>query len=267
MEEIKSNIVSLETNIKSGVENTRHNSVKSYNDAFNAFMNIDWKNVIEFFTIVGKIIVVVFGLIGRNYNALNKLSQVQLIYFGMIPDGVCLDIINSNKPDEILYEYLKGSNFDNIQDTILKSKVILKDYACKKLYTQSISAYKRNQHTLACVGLTTILDSIISIISNSDITSFKYRLELVYADLTIGRVINAQDVDTIIASLALEQAMCKFVEYSDFDQSEPQNMNRHWIMHGRSIRNYNKLDCIKLIGMVYSLLVIGNMNQDSIAND
>ena len=47
-----------------------------------------------------------------------------------------------------------------------------------------------------------------------------------------------------------------FTANSDFHGKEPKGLNRHWIAHGRSRRKKTKLDCVKLINLVYGIILI-----------
>ncbi len=220
------------------------------------FSSIDWNEVKETLLSMGKILVDGFSIIGRNYEALEKLSKHQFVYFGLIPENILDKLIKSNEPDIVLFEHLQANNFDEIDGLIVKTKLKMKDYKCKTLYSQSVSAYRKNHYSLACVGFTTILDNLLTAITKDETHQFRLRLEKIYSTQKTGEIIKSGEIDLIISALALNNTMENFVENSNFEETEPKDLNRHWISHGRSTKNYSKLDCIKLLGMVYSVLVM-----------
>ena len=46
-----------------------------------------------------------------------------------------------------------------------------------------------------------------------------------------------------------------------FDDPEPKILNRHWIMHGRSLRRKTKLDCVKMIRFIYGIILLDEIAQ------
>lgn len=54
----------------------------------------------------------------------------------------------------------------------------------------------------------------------------------------------------------LESFMNVFFKKSDFSKKDPENVNRHWLLHGRSINDFNKVDCLKLLCMIRTALSV-----------
>lgn len=51
-----------------------------------------------------------------------------------------------------------------------------------------------------------------------------------------------------------------FGRYNDFENNEEQKLlNRHWIMLGKSEKNYLKLDCVKILRMSYGTIRLGKL--------
>ena len=58
-----------------------------------------------------------------------------------------------------------------------------------------------------------------------------------------------------------------FAASHDFDKCELPTMNRNWIMHGRSTREFTDIDCIKLYIFIFSLLKLDDfMQSDEVAS-
>lgn len=50
-----------------------------------------------------------------------------------------------------------------------------------------------------------------------------------------------------------------FTDSSSFDETEPTLLNRHWLMHGRTNREYTLVDCIKILSMIYGMLLVNGL--------
>ena len=61
--------------------------------------------------------------------------------------------------------------------------------------------------------------------------------------------------------ITFRETMESFSHNSDFKKKEPKNLNRHWIMHGRSRRRKTKLDCIKTIRFIYGIILIDELSK------
>jgi metal-dependent hydrolase (beta-lactamase superfamily II) len=61
--------------------------------------------------------------------------------------------------------------------------------------------------------------------------------------------------------ITFRETMESFSRNSDFKKKEPKNLNRHWIMHGRSRRRKTKLDCIKTIRFIYGIILIDELSK------
>ena len=46
---------------------------------------------------------------------------------------------------------------------------------------------------------------------------------------------------------------------SDFDKPEPSYLNRHWTLHGRSHRDFTKMDYIKMLLSLDALIFMANL--------
>lgn len=50
------------------------------------------------------------------------------------------------------------------------------------------------------------------------------------------------------------------IEFSE-PEAEPQNLNRHWVAHGRKTTEASKLDCYKMIGILYGLILLAEVQE------
>ena len=69
-----------------------------------------------------------------------------------------------------------------------------------------------------------------------------------------------QDGSTILKHVwvSYNQFIRHLYQKSDFDAAEPIDINRHWLLHGRSNFEIEELECIKLFNAVHSLCMVIN---------
>jgi CRP-like cAMP-binding protein len=67
--------------------------------------------------------------------------------------------------------------------------------------------------------------------------------------------LDENEIALIMLSITFQKAVEILSAKSDFSKKEPDNLNRHWIMHGRSRSEKTKLDCIKLMKREFGFLL------------
>ena len=136
------------------------------------------------------------------------------------------------------------------------SKVMQKH---KRLYSQSVNAFRNGDSDLAVTGFTSVLDGLLADISGNVTSSLKPRIDVIKQKLDNDELLNHDEYAILTLSMTLEKTLDSFSAHSDFNGKEPKGLNRHWIAHGRSTRKKTKLDCVKMINLIYGLLLIEDL--------
>lgn len=120
-------------------------------------------------------------------------------------------------------------------------------------FEQSISAYKQGMYALAIQGLTATLDRFRFKLSKNNAPRIKKRLESFQEEFS-----KAEDTKKVLSeelNYWMYNGFLKIVtsiwEGGSFNESEPDRLDRHWIMHGMSDKEVTKADCIKVIRLIY----------------
>lgn len=190
--------------------------------------------------------------------AIKRLGEHQLIWFDSL-DEVCINDILKNSDVEIaIIKYLEKTSYYVVNDTIraCRKTDLMKEK--KLLFNQSVSAYRKNHCNLACIGFISIIDFLLSEISGDIETKFLKKVEIVVEKMKTEEFLDNFELVYFYIFLSLENTLNSVFAHSDFSKDEPTNLNRHWIAHGRTQRKYTKLDCIKLINLIYALLLVGS---------
>lgn len=93
-------------------------------------------------------------------------------------------------------------------------------------------------------------------------------LRLIYPNRSTSILKRIEDTETIESDdIAVLVLVCTFQKATDsislpikFTENEPDRLNRHFIMHGRSKTNFTKLDCVKLIILIYGLILLDDLS-------
>lgn len=71
---------------------------------------------------------------------------------------------------------------------------------------------------------------------------------------------NISDLSILVPAIwylhPVEQFLDGFMKDSDFSKHEPQELNRHWLLHGRTNRPVSNIDCLKLFCALWGILVL-----------
>jgi hypothetical protein len=195
----------------------------------------------------------------RPFIVMGKLSEAQFVYWDYLNDEFMNDIINSENIDETLLRIFindKNQNIKNIIKKCLDNPLIKQN---KRLFNQAIRAYYNQQYDLSIVGLISVFDGALSVISGEATHRLKKRLDVLTDKIEESESIYNNDVAEITLGYTFFETIESLYCAKDFSTEEPANLNRHWIIHGRSLREKTQLDCIKLINVIYGLILIDEL--------
>lgn len=197
----------------------------------------------------------------KPFRAIQKLSENQYVYWDYLSPDFIDSIIatdNVNKTLRELHLKNKGREIQNIIE-ITRSKEQLLPYT--KLYSQSVAAFDSRNNELALIGLLSVMDGILSDVSKNDTTSIFKRADAILKKIEDDDDVESDEFGILALTYTFRKTMESLSANSDFSKKEPKNLNRHWIMHGRSRRMKTKLDCIKIIRFIYGIILIDELSR------
>ena len=92
-----------------------------------------------------------------------------------------------------------------------------------------------------------IVDGLLSEVSENQNTGFKSRMEQIEKKISDKFELTDLEKKLLCIYVALDNFEESIFNFSDFSKKEPDGLNRHWLVHGRTRREYTKLDFIKTI--------------------
>ena len=200
----------------------------------------------------------------RPFKAMRMLGEVQYVYWDYLMPEFVDSIISAKSPrgiNKFLLEWNKADGYRTLGHTNHLCSLYLHNKPYERLFIQSIAAFHNRNNELAVVGFIVIVDGLLADISGKDTTNWGKRIEAL-----IEKCDSLDEDDAVLFILlsTLEGALEVLRADSRNFKNEPQNLNRHLIMHGRSRRIKRRLDCIKLINIIYGLLLTNDyIEQDA----
>ena len=165
-------------------------------------------------------------------------------------------VLEADSVDNVLREYIKRDNFLTLHKTIDKCcthSLMKKRF---RLFDQSVKAFENGYSDLAVIGFTSVFDGLLADVSKNPMSSLKPRVNVIITKLENNECLDQNEYASLAFAITYYKTVISFSENSDFSGQEPKCLNRHWIAHGRSTRKKTKLDCVKMINLIYGLLLI-----------
>lgn len=201
-------------------------------------------------------------------NAVDKLTESQIVFTEPM-SGEIIDRINKAKSAEnFILEYYSENGSERLEKLIGRCGSAKEVLAYKKLYPQVVVASEMECYQLACLGLFTLEDGILADVTNEPKnTNFNNRIKKL--ENKINDKIPLSDIDLQILEIIVTFDKFKETTFgnSNFNEAEPNYLNRHWTLHGRSRREYTKLDFIRMLLSLDALIFMMNLTEQPESED
>lgn len=160
-----------------------------------------------------------------------------------------------------LSEYFSRDDYEvtkNMINSILRSKI---REPLKELVRQCWDAFQSKLYAVCSTSLLSVIEGVLSEFGDDkqDVRMMKicqYHVDNFPAE---GSTIEKH------VWISYNTFIRKLYEKSDFNANEPDVINRHWLLHGRSDYEQTELDCIRLFNAVQSLCMV--VNQEAKRNE
>ncbi len=209
-----------------------------------------------------------FSDFGIWLSATDKLAKSQIVFTDDLSNQLASRIYHSS---DISVD-VKKHYFDNNQEKI--SQVIercrnsewLTNYI--ELYSQTINAYKSEHYHLACLGLFSIIDGILSDVTGKiTSTNFKCRIDVIEKKISDQIELNQFDRKTLCIYQSMQYSKDSFFKNSDFSKLEPDELNRHWLVHGRTKKIYTNFEFLKTLLCLDGIIYLSSLSENDSESD
>lgn len=206
----------------------------------------------------------VIATAARPLIAIEAMGDAQFVYWEIMDETFVDDLVESTNVNKTLRLALVKDKYRTVDATIERSKQhpLMKKHL--RLYTQAVTSYNAGHNDLAVNGFTSILDGLLSDVSGNSTHKLQPRIKVIMEKLEKDEVLENEEYATLTLALTFQKTMESFAKPAPFDKKEPKGLNRHWIAHGRSCRRKTKLDSVKMINLIYGVLLICDLDAQSV---
>ena len=191
--------------------------------------------------------ILTFANLGCWYAAVESLADHQIVFTEDLTTEQITAINKNDNADEIVECYFFSNNGQHINDVISRCQIYVQSTVYAELFAQIIAAYEASHFHLACIGMFSIVDGVLADFSENPKTNYKSRIEDIQKKIDDNLELNDLDKKT----LCIMRTITSFEEYifksHPFSENEPDGLNRHWVIHGRTRRMYNRMDFLKIL--------------------
>ena len=201
--------------------------------------------------------------ISLSLSVIARLGKIQYVAWKTFPKEFYEQASATNSKQDLLelvVSWVEDNDFGDIENTI-KSLSETDQLKYNLVFSQAIGAYRRKEYDLACLGLTAMLDRLLSDFSGMiTSTSISKRVKEIENKVSINgeEGLDEFELNDFILIATFTSAVDIFGETRKFDAAEP-DLNRHWIAHGRMDRSMKKIDCIRLINILYGTILMNQL--------
>ena len=198
----------------------------------------------------------------RPYRAIEKLGENQYVYWDYLSDEMIDTLLQSNNINKTMREINSEKNYADIKAIAAKCSESPRMIPYQKLFHQAMNSFHTGDNDLALLGFLSIVDGLLSDVSNNiTSTSIYGRANPILEKLENSEAVENNEYAELALLITFRDTMESLGAKSDFSKKEPKNLNRHWIMHGRSRRRKTKLDCVKMIRFIYGIILIDEFSR------
>lgn len=203
----------------------------------------------------------------RPMKAVDIMRNNQYVYWQPLHNELVDAIIGADDVDDVLLKFEIENNEAKVEDTIrscIDSKLLGEN---KRMFCQATDAYRRGDCDLSIVALFSILDGLLTKSSGSIKTNMRVRMERILEKMDSDAMLESDECSILILGMTFCSTIESLSESIPFSDDEPQKLNRHWIVHGRSTREIKPIDCIKLINCIYGVILIERLSSEQFQLD
>lgn len=194
------------------------------------------------------------------YGASEKMIDKQIVFTDAITDHFAEEINNTDNIEKLVRKYYFDNEQEKFNELFYRCTEYKQVSSFNTLFKQICNSYKNRDYEICCIALFTITDGLLSIVSNDNSPKFKRRIDALREK--VDKRTSLSDFDRRV--LTVYTAMYKFDKsvfaFSNFDLEETkiEGINRHWLLHGRTNKDYDEFDVLKVLLWIEAIIIMDN---------
>lgn len=121
-----------------------------------------------------------------------------------------------------------------------------------KLFNECVDSYQEGKYSLCVTALLTILEGIL--VNFADKKNKTKMLDVCKGNM--DRTENEKKLIRHLIWISFYNFIDNLYKSSNFEGNEPDVINRHWILHGRTETEWKSQDCLRLFNAIYTLVTM-----------
>lgn len=204
----------------------------------------------------------VFAEFGKWNLAMQKMADNQIMFTDDLPVELAAEINNAENIEPLVQSYFGDNNGTHMEELIARCRENRHIRRRSEFYAEIISAYSRSHYQLACTGLFSLIDGVLSDISQDDLTNFNKRIEKI--ETMISKKDSLSEIDRKMFGIysCMDSVQKSMFGSVPFKERENDEVNRNRILHGRTHREYTAWDVLKVLLFLDAILIMGEQCRD-----
>lgn len=192
--------------------------------------------------------------VSKPLRAIEKLGKNQYVCWEDPGEEGYASILESKNLDEWILACTKEAELKEMVGGALRHPLLQQH---TQLIEQAFYAYERGSYALSILGMLAAIDALLSNVSGMiNSTGMMQRINSICDKLNQKRTVTKQEMKDLCLGYTTVETLKRLTITKNFDEPEPEDINRHWLMHGRARREISRLDCIKMLRLINGILLM-----------
>lgn len=191
--------------------------------------------------------------VSRPLMVIEKLGKNQYVCWEVPSKEGYSSILERENLDEWILMYTDEVELKEMISRILRHPLLQQH---TQLVEQTFKAYEHGSYALSILGLLATIDALLSYVSGMNSTGMMQRINSIIDKLRRKIPVTNQEINDAYLVCTTAITLKGLTINKKFEESDPDGINRHWLMHGRSHREISKTDCIKMMRLINGILLM-----------
>lgn len=184
----------------------------------------------------------------RRFSAIRKMGDAQFVFWDYMTEEYVDAIVDSENINKTLREQMIRERFSKVYRTIDKTLSSAVMHKHKRLYSQSVKAFRNGGNDLAVTGFTSVFDGLLADTSGNPAASLKPRINVIKHKLENDELLDHDEYAMITFAMTLEKSLdalsvydFRLVIFGDSDmirKLQEIGDNRIWIINSEDNIHY-----------------------------
>ncbi len=145
--------------------------------------------------------------------------------------------------------FYNGKNFKSLIKHVNNSSIMS---SRNELFNDCVEAYQYGKYMLCINSLVPMLEGILSKLDEDKTNIWMMKI----CKENVEKTEHENKLILNLVWVSFHSFISTIYKKSNFNEDEPTLVNRHWILHGRTEREYGKEDCLRLFNAIYTIVSI-----------